>query len=108
MNINNNNFFNNINLRYDLNNMNRNMKMNYNITYLRKINTFAPENIIDNKISTINNELYNRDNNNNDNNKKYLLNKNKNLTIIKNSIINNKMCDVINTMNGFNVNNNKF
>ena len=108
LNINNNNFCNNINLRHDLNNMNRNMKINYNISYLRKINTFAPENIIDNKISTINNELYNRDNNNNDNNKKYLLNKNKNLTIIKNSIINNKMCDVINTMKGFNVNNNKF
>ena len=108
LNINNNNFCNNINLRHDLNNMNRNMKMNYNISYLRKINTFAPENIIDNKISTINNELYNRDNYNNDSNKKYLINKNKNLIIIKNSIINNKMFDVINTMNGFNVNNNKF
>ena len=80
-----------------------NTNMNYNIAYHRKINTFAPENIIDNKISAINYGLQNRKNNNEGDNK-YLLNKNKNMTIIKNSIINTRY-DVINTMNKLDVNN---
>ena len=82
INDNNNNIFqNNINIRYDMNNKNRNM--NADITYDRKINTFAPKNILENNLTDINYPLPSRDNNNYSN---YSLNKNKNMITINNNI----------------------
>ena len=78
---NNNTFQNNNDLRCDINNKNRNM--NVYITYHWKINTFAPENFLENNLTNINYPPIRDNDNNNYNN--YSLNQSKNIVIINNS-----------------------
>jgi len=100
--INNNNFFlNNINY---VNNSNNNM--NFNIVHHRKINTFIPENIIDDRISNINYQIIRRNNNNN-----YSLNEKKNINYlnkitrnIRHDKINISETKVLNSLNSFHIN----
>ena len=92
---NNNNIFqNNINLLFDMNDKNRHM--NADITYHKKINTFAPENILENNLTDIHYPFSSKDNNNNYSN--YSLNKSKNMIII-NSNISKKYYNEMNAMN---------
>ena len=84
----------NINLGNEIN-----KNMNYNITYHRKVNTFAPNNIYKNKISktsNIENQMPRRGNNNNTTTN-YINNIN-----IYNKIDNNSISNIVNNTNNIN------
>ena len=85
---------------------NSNNNINFNIVHHRKINTFIPENIIDDRISNINYQIIRRNNNNN-----YSLNEKKNINYlnkitknIRHDKINISETKVLNSLNSFHIN----